>query len=395
MLVPVYPAGVRRAAAALIALAAAAPAAAQQRLVTIETPSRFVDVRTAVLNGERPTALKANVLLPDGYGAAPKRRWPVLYLLHGVGDTYATMAKPASGDVLEIARGFPGIIVMPEGGRGFYTDWYNGGRRGDPGWESYDREELIPLIEKRFRIARGRRNHAIAGISMGGMGAAYLGAQRPDYFGSVITLSGFVSHQRETVRQGFSAVAGVDYEQIFGPLEGPYASGHNPTRLAANLRQTDLLVFTGNGVPQPGVAGTPAAIAGGAVVEAEIFQENEEFVQALRDAGVVVDYRPGLGVHDWPYWRQYLRAAFARGVFGRDVAVAPSSWTFSTVTQGGRMWTLRYRFAAPPATLARFARAGRVLRGTGAGTVRLADIARRCSRTLELPFERRLPLCRR
>lgn len=374
--------------AALIVLAAAAPAAAQQKLVTVEAPSRLVDVRTAVFNGERPEVLRANVLLPDGYDADPKRRWPVLYLLHGVGDTYATMAKPENGDILQTAKGFPGIVVMPEGGRGFYTDWFNGGRRGDPGWESYYREELIPLIERRFRIAPGRRNHAVAGISMGGLGATYLGSQRPDYFGAVATFSGFVSHQRETVRQGFAAVAGVDYEAIFGPLEGEYASGHNPTKLAANLRQTRVLAITGNGVPRPGVSSSPAATAGGGVVEAEIFQQNEAFAAALRAAGVDLDYRTGLGVHDWPYWREDIRAAIAWGLF-REVEERPSSWTYSTIATRGRMWDLGFAFAAPPQEVATFAREGDVLRGRGAGTVTLTR--RGCSIEVALPFERALP----
>lgn len=372
------------------ALALAPGALAQQRLVTIEAPSRFVDVSTAVFNGERPEVLKANVLLPDGYDADPAREWPVLYLLHGVGDTYATMAKPANGDILNTAKGFPGIVVMPEGGRGFYTDWFNGGRRADPAWETYDREELIPLIERTFRVAPGRRNHAIAGISMGGLGAAYLGAQRPDYFGTVATFSGFVQHQRETVRQGFGAVAGVDYEAIFGPLEGEYAGGHNPTKLAANLGNTDVLVITGNGTPRPDVQSSPQATAGGAVVEAEIFQQNEAFAGALKDAGVDVDYRPRLGVHDWPYWREHIAEAIAWGVF-REVQERPGAWTYSTVATRGRMWDLRFRFAAPPERIVTFERDGAVLRGRGEGEVRLRDLRSGCSFVATLPFERALP----
>lgn len=373
-----------------LALGVTTPVAAEQRLVTVETPSRFVDVATAVFNGERPDVLKANVLLPDGYDAQPRRRWPVLYLLHGVGDTYATMAKPENGDILDTAKGFPGIVVMPEGGKGFYTDWFNEGRRGDPAWESYDREELIPLIAKRFRVKRGRRHHAVAGISMGGMGAAYLAGQRPDYFGAVATFSGFVQHQRETVRQGFGAVAGVDYEAIFGPLEGPYASGHNPTKLAANLAHTDALVITGNGSPQPGVSSSPQATAGGGVVEAEIFQQNEEFAAALRAARVTVDYRPRLGVHDWPYWRMHIAEAIEWDMF-RDVARSPTEWAYSTIATRGRMWQLRFEFAAPPEEVVTFVRDGDVISSDGEGTVRLTDARSGCSVEAELPLDRSLP----
>ena len=379
---------------AALALAPAAPAHAAQRLVTIDTPSRYVDVRTAVFNGPAPKVIKANVLLPDGYGGRPHRRWPVLYLLHGVGDSYDTWAKPANGDILNTAKGFPAIIVMPEGGKGFYTDWYNGGKRGDPAWESYFTRELMPLVARRFRIAPGRSNHAIAGLSMGGMGSTYLGSQRPDYFGHVASFSGFVEHQRETVSAGFKTVAGVDYEAIFGPIDGAYASGHNPTKLVANLTDTPVFAAAGNGVAEPGVQSSPSAIAGGGAVEAEIGQENQEFDAAAEAAGVKIDYRPGLGIHDWPYWRRYLGEAIKWGFFGK-VVEHPTTWTFSTITQTGRAWTFRYRFSAPPLDVVRFSRDGAVLQGAGAGSVRLTDIGSGCSVKLALPFKRTLPLSRR
>lgn len=382
--------------AAMVGLAAclalATPALADQQLITIDTPSRFVDVTTAVFNGERPTVLKANVLLPDGYDADPARRWPVLFLLHGVGDDYSTWAKPANGDIRETAKGLPAIIVMPEGGKGFYANWFNGGKRGDPGWEQFYLQELIPQIERRFRVAPGRRNHAIAGLSMGGLGAAYLGGQRPDYFGTVATFSGFVEHQRQTVSVGFGAVAGVDYAAIFGPLDGPYATGHNPTRLAANLVNTPVFAATGNGVAEPGVPAAPTAIVGGGAVEAEIGQQNEEFAAALRAAGVQLEYRPGLGIHDWPYWRRYLKEAIAWGLFRDGVVDDPPQWTYATIATEGRMWGLRYRFGTPPADVTHFERDGATLRGQGAGRVRLADVATGCSVEVALPFERALDL---
>ena len=199
----------------VLLLLAATPAQASE-LVTLKTPSKHVDPATVVWNGDdHPQELRANVLLPDGYDA--KRRYPVLFLLHGVGDAYDTWAKPERGDIEQTAKGFPGIIVMPEGDRGFYTNWWNDGKRGDPGWERYDLEELIPLVERKFRIRKARRWHAIAGLSMGGMGTMYLASQRPHYFGSAASFSGFVSHQSPGVDLGLQLVGGVEYEKIFGP----------------------------------------------------------------------------------------------------------------------------------------------------------------------------------
>ena len=73
-----------------------------QRLVTIETPSRLTSTpRTAVFNGPPPAVLQANVLLPDGYDDGA-RAFPVLFLLHGVGDAYDTTGpSPSNGDMRE------------------------------------------------------------------------------------------------------------------------------------------------------------------------------------------------------------------------------------------------------------------------------------------------------
>jgi len=63
------------------------------------------------------------------------------------------------------------------------------------------------------------------------------------------------------VEAAFEAFAGVPYDRIFGPLNGAYATGHNPTRLAANLRSTRLFVAVGDGTADPSAGSSPAAIS--------------------------------------------------------------------------------------------------------------------------------------
>src|SRR3954451_20877483 len=111
--------------AATLAVALAPVAAADAaRLVRFETSSAYVNAkdpkvpfndvhRTGV---PPPRALPVNVMLPDGYDG--KRRFPVLFLLHGHGDTYDSWADPRNGDVMHLAAGLGAIVVMPEGGRG-------------------------------------------------------------------------------------------------------------------------------------------------------------------------------------------------------------------------------------------------------------------------------------
>src|SRR4051794_40624704 len=332
--------------AMLAAMLSAAPANGARLVTWKHTPSRFVSAQSSPFNSvppeapAQPQALPVNVLLPDGY--TPRKRYPVLYLMHGHGDSYWSWYAEKNGDLLRTAAGFPGIVVMPEGGQGWYADWWNGGKRGGPGWESYHLRELIPLVEKRLPIRRGRRWHAIAGLSMGGEATMYYASQRPGYFGAAAAFSPPVSIQRPEWPTGFNT-QGQDFDTVFGPVGDFYATGHNPLKLVANLRWTRLFVGVGDGTP---VAPADFSNVFGQVAERELRMHAVEFVAAARRTGADVTYDPRPGVHDWPYWRQYLKDAIKWGFF-RPVAAAPRVWTFTTVARQSEAWGFSFRFDAP------------------------------------------------
>jgi S-formylglutathione hydrolase FrmB len=172
---------------ALLVLMAAQASAGTLKTVLI--PDRAGEIPSKWLSYYHGTP-RANVLLPAGY--SPRRRYPLLVLLAGLNGNYDSYVH--SGDTV-LFKGFRGIVVMPEGSDGWYVDWWNNGERGNPAWESYELNEVIPYVLRHFRILPGRRWHAIAGISMGGLGASYLGGRLPGFFGSVATLSGTSSTQ--------------------------------------------------------------------------------------------------------------------------------------------------------------------------------------------------------
>lgn len=359
--------------------------------MTLTTTSKFVDPAKQQFNNppcggaERPNALRVNVLLPDGYDGSKSARWPVLYLLHGHGDSYDAWLAQCNGNLLETAKGFPGIIVMPEGARGWYANWWNDGKRAGPAWERYYLEELIPLIEKRFRIRKERRWRAIAGLSMGGEGAAYIAEQKPGYFGAVASFSGPLSIQRAEYANGGMDTQGEKFTQVFGPADGFYATAHNPMRNVANLKHTRVFVTVGNGI------GTFDDLSNyfGMVAEADLRQHAEDFVAAARSAGVDTTYQPRDGVHDWPYWREHLQAAIAWNFF-KPVPNAPTSWTLQTAAQTGDAWGFRFTFTDPPAGLVTFRREGGRIGASGSGTVKI-KAPNGATFEATLPFERAIP----
>ena len=372
----------------MLALAVAAPAGAQT-LVTLTTTSAFVEPATQQFNkppcggAARPNALRVNVLLPDGYETSKRTRWPVLYLLHGHGDSYDAWAAPCDGNVQEIAKGFPGIIVMPEGAQGWYADWWNDGKRAAPGWERYYLDELLPQIEKRFRIRAGREWHAIAGLSMGGEGAVYLAEQRPDYFGSVASFSGPLSIQRPEYANGGMDTQGQKFTDVFGPPDGFYATAHNPAANTANLKHTRVYVTVGDGT-----GGDPTNFFGH-VAEFDLARHAEDFANAAKRDGVDLTFVPRDGIHDWPFWREHLAAAIKWGFF-QPVADVPVKWTLRTAAQSGNAWGFRWRFAQPPDGLIGFSRNDSRIAASGSGTVTVRA-PNGASFTASLPFDRPIP----
>jgi S-formylglutathione hydrolase FrmB len=370
--------------AVLVCACACAPAQAARLVTWKTTKSKFVTPASSPFNSvppeapAKPQALPVNVLLPDGY--SPHKRYPVLYLLHGHGDSYWSWWSPSNGNLAQVARGFPGIVVMPEGGQGWYADWWNGGRRAAPGWESYHLRELVPLVERRLPIRRGRRWHAIAGLSMGGEATMYYASQRPGYFGAAAAFSPPLSIQRVEWPEGFNT-QGQDYATVFGDVGGFYATGHNPLALVENLRWTRLFVGVGDGSP-----GSPDDLDNGfgQVAERDLRMHADDFVPAARAAGADMTYEVHAGVHDWPYWRVFLSDAISWGLF-RPVRSSHRSWTYKTVMRVSRAWGYSFTFVGQPDAVETFTRAGGRLRGAGSGRVRVRGPGG-CRFTVKLPF---------
>lgn len=131
------------------------------------------------------------IYTPPGYDPRRGARYPVTYLLHGnndlaVGWTMAGRANFVLDAFLAEKKARPMIVVMPWGHALPF------GTRPPPGqpdnndlFERYLLEEVVPLVEKNHRIAPGRGNRAIVGLSMGGTQALQIGLGHPDRFGTV------------------------------------------------------------------------------------------------------------------------------------------------------------------------------------------------------------------
>jgi S-formylglutathione hydrolase FrmB len=371
-------------AAVLVALVVA-PAVRANQLVTITLPDRHAEIPSKWLTYPGPP--RADVLLPDRYNR--KRAYPLIVLLPGFSNTYAILG-PSMLDAQKVLAGLQAIVVAPEGETGWYADWYNNGVYGTPEWESYILDEAIPQIVQRYKILPQRRYHALFGVSMGGLGTAYLGGRVPGIFGSVGILSGAVDTQLgpEVTSPILDALAGAPPGSVYGPEDGFYATGHNPAALVDNLRRTRVFMSAGDGTP------TPADGTGGGVGNAEeagvIRPMSDAYASALRAAHVDLVYHTHAGCHCWPDFQAELRDAIAWRPF-KPVVEHPTEWINDTVATHGQLWDIAYRFSSHPTAVVRFTRTGSRLQISAAGTSVTLTTSGRCVLHVATPTHVRIP----
>lgn len=132
------------------------------------------------------------VYLPPSYADSPKRRYPVLYLLHGIGGTHEDWTRPTQSghgqsvqDLMDrgIAAGRIAemIVVAPNqrtrGGGSFYTNSEVTGA-----WEDFTAIDLVKHVDGTYRTLSQASSRGVAGHSMGGYGAIKMGMRHPDVF---------------------------------------------------------------------------------------------------------------------------------------------------------------------------------------------------------------------
>ena len=269
------------AAATLLLLAA--PALAQSGTVADD-----LSVTSRILDGERKYA----VYLPPDYETS-QRSYPVLYLLHGGGDDQSGWVQ--FGEVLHIAdkairegKATPMVIVMPDantGRRGYFNDVSGSWR-----YEDFFFDELIPHVERTYRVRSDKRYRAVAGLSMGGGGTFMYALHRPDMFSSAAPLSasiGALSLEQFRERLG-TTDPGVNPND---PAVEAYYHRHNALSLIESL-------------PEDQRDAVRWYIDCG---DDDFLYEGNSLVHiAMRKKEIPHEFRIRDGGHTWTYWRESL-----------------------------------------------------------------------------------------
>ncbi|MCA9044119.1 MAG: esterase family protein [Planctomycetaceae bacterium] len=134
------------------------------------------------------TTRKMNVYMPPGYSS--EKKYPVLYLLHGIGGDeteWQRLAQPGNllDNLIADGKATPMIIVMPNG-RAQKNDRAEGNVfESAPAFAVFERDlldDVIPAIEARYSVDTNREQRALAGLSMGGGQSLNFGLTHLDTF---------------------------------------------------------------------------------------------------------------------------------------------------------------------------------------------------------------------
>ncbi|AOW09987.1 alpha/beta hydrolase [Flavobacterium gilvum] len=158
----------------------------------------FLIANSMVANASQVDTLKINstamkkiipnlVITPNSYSTSGKK-FPVLYLLHGAGNTYKDWATRIP-KIKDYADQYNIIIVCPDG----KTSWYfDSPIDKEMQYETYITKELVSTIDKEYNTVAQKSGRAITGQSMGGHGSFYLAFKHQDIWGAAGSLSGGV-----------------------------------------------------------------------------------------------------------------------------------------------------------------------------------------------------------
>jgi enterochelin esterase-like enzyme len=223
------------------------------------------------------------IYLPKGYDKNnPKHRFPVLYMLHGSpgqetdwlqgGDAEKTLDKLIDNKTIP-----PLIVVFPDGNGGVtkdtqYINSFDGKQRN----EDFIVKTVVGYIDKNYLTLPSAKYRAIGGLSSGGYGALNLSLKHQDVFGYAIVLSGYGNIDKNYISN----------ELIHDSVQ--IIHDNSPEQYIPSLKATSTKVVLIFGKQD------------------ELYQDNLNVYNELKNAGFPVEQQVYDGVHNWVFWSDHF-----------------------------------------------------------------------------------------
>lgn len=216
---------------------------------------------------------RLRVYTPPGYEQDTAKRYPVLYLFHGTGDTEATWTEFGRAHLILdnlIASGkvVPMLLVMPDGHADLQEE--EGDHKANfVKFEADILNSVLPLVDSSYRTIPTAAGRAINGLSMGGMQSLEIGLNHPDLFAYVGGMSAYVPNPDDLLARALKNKNINDQLKL----------------LWISIGKDDFLL-----------------------------KDAESFHKYLQKHEIKLKWTLTPGTHEWTVWREYLRD-FAPALF--------------------------------------------------------------------------------
>ncbi len=212
----------------------------------------------------------------------------VLTLLHGFTNSGDDWVQMTAAPRYAADNGL--VLIMPDCGNSFYQNMVYGGA-----YKTFLTEEMPVLLNRMFKLPQRRDRNFIAGLSMGGYGALFLGLSRPDLYAGCASFSGAVDL---SMMLADPSVPGV--REVFGPIFGDSLALPKSSDLRVLARQVAALP----------AAQQPKVLLTNGLQDIEpyrILQQNDSLHRAIQPLGLANYCRMQWnGVHEWNFWDRSL-----------------------------------------------------------------------------------------
>ena len=238
------------------------------------------------------TDVPCNVYVPDGWDDDTKQ-YPVVYLLHGLSDTYEGWASHGrasliadrlidAGDIVEM------VIIMPNAGHSNPREVLNG-YFNTPGrnYEDFFFQELMPQLEAKYRCIGDKKHRAIMGLSMGGGGSTVYCQHHPEMFSSCYAMSPWLDEKSGEV----------------GGWDGP---DDQLKVVCQSVRQNSALDFVDNASEETVAALKTVRWTFDIGDDDWLLPLSTDMHQKMNARGIRNELRVRDGNHNWEYWPMIL-----------------------------------------------------------------------------------------
>ena len=274
----------KRILTAILLLAALTAAAQPLRQSKISTHA----VQSAILGEE----VAYNLYLPAGFDASADRQYPVIYLLHGLYGTHVDWAtvghmKDIVDELIASGELVPVVIVMPDAGDPDVHKNWNGyfNMPGHP-YEDFFFQELMPAVEREWKIVGDKGHRAIMGLSMGGGGSTVYAQHHPELFGSCYSMSGWLDAEEPDARMPKDDKLYIVTKSVHDHSAIEFVANAD-ARTLEQLRTVKWFFDCGD--------------------DDFILDLTLRMYQTMRDKRVPAELRVRDGWHGWEYWHTALR----------------------------------------------------------------------------------------